>query len=361
LVIPATPVPGTSQTVPMPKPPVAPTAAPPPQRVAADPGLTSLFDEEEIGVAGQSAPVAGQSKLCPHCRKLAPAQAVVCVECGWSFEENRLLQTKRAPKKRQADNPYGYDEYYEYDEDMLSGGRRSGKDRESANRRGPAWENDDGLITKYFQTALEILITPNVAFSTLRLNGGYGAPIMFVLAGYVIGYVLLTLLLLAMVSLVGNLPGFAGRFQPGDHAAFGASLLCSLVVGASCFFVVGAIVLPLPLLISAAIYHAFLMILGGAKQTYEATFRAEVYAMGGTIIPCFLISLIPFVGSYVSYFIQVVYTVIALKYTHEIPWWKSIVATLLSVVVHIGIFIGFSVLFYLALKEAFPDHEFFRP
>lgn len=361
LVIPGAVASDTSQTVPMPKPPVAPTATAPPKQQIPAATMSSLFDEEAIGVAGPSAPVGGQSKPCPNCRKLAWNQAVVCVECGWNFAEGRLLETKRAPVKKQSDNPYGFDEYYQHDDGMYTSKRR-GSRRDSGDRRGPAWESDDNPVTKYFQTVLEILVTPHFAFRNMRWYGGLGGPIYFVVTGYVISFLISMLLRLAWFAMTGDtLLELPRQLQPEERAAFGMGMICSMVVGAGCVMIAGAIILPLPMIIFGAIAHFCLFIVGGAKQSFEATFRAHGYVFGAMVLPFALLEIVPLLAFVLGTILQVGYSAVAVKYTHEIEWWRAIIATLVWFIVASALTIGLIVLIVVAAGISLPGNETFGP
>ena len=327
----------SSPPQPIPNPP----PVPPPSDMDPDGmgNLGSLLDEEGIGVAGQTPIAPGQGKLCPSCRKVVPAQSLLCVECGWNFEEGRKLETKRGPVKRPNDNPYGVDPYFDEEEDVYTGRRRK-FEKESSNRTGPAWETDDLVIGRYFQTVVDVLISPAYAFGSMRLKGGFGPPITFVLVGYVITYILVTLLILGFISLIGTFPLTGQKIPPGTIAAMGAAVILGMFCGIVCMLVIAGIFLPIIMFISATILHLFLMIVGGAKRDIEATFRAAGYVSGALVLPAVLVGLIPFVGQYISLVIQGVYTFLAIKYTHENSWWQAAVATVLWVLVIFAIMIA---------------------
>ena len=338
-------------------PPPPPLSSVPPPPPASNPlddfaGLGSMFDEEGIGVAGRSQVGPGQGKLCPECRKVVPVQALLCVECGWNFEENKKFETKRGKVKNPLDNPYGVDPYFDEEDDMYTGGRRK-LNRDPDHRRGPAWELDGSLIGNYVQTVTDILLTPAFAFGHMSLYGGYASPLSFVLVGYVFAYIISTFISYAVISMFGVMPCTGQPYPAEMIPALGLSMLCSMLVGVSCLLVVLGLLLPIPMFISSAVLHLCLMIVGGAKRELEATFRTTSYVLGALVMPVILLIILPVIGQILASLLQWIYTVIAIKHTHEIEWWKALVASVLWVVIMFALVFGFFLIFITILASAF--------
>ena len=76
------------------------------------------------------------------------------------------------------------------------------------------------------------------------------------------------------------------------------------------------------LFIGAGLNHISLMILGGAKYGYEATFRVLAYTMGATnlllVIPC-----IPWITALIAGIANLVCIIIGLSRMQEISGWKA--------------------------------------
>ena len=69
------------------------------------------------------------------------------------------------------------------------------------------------------------------------------------------------------------------------------------------------------------------LIVGGNKKGFEATFRSLTYAYSPNVF-----SFIPFCGGYIALVWQIVIIIIGFKETHQIPTWKAIVACLLPLI-----------------------------
>lgn len=76
--------------------------------------------------------------------------------------------------------------------------------------------------------------------------------------------------------------------------------------------------------ILAGIYHLSLMIFGGNKKGFEATFRSLAYSTGSAAI-C---NLIPFFGAYAAGIWAIILTIIGFKESHQIPTVKAVLAYL---------------------------------
>ncbi|MFH1230655.1 MAG: YIP1 family protein [Planctomycetota bacterium] len=79
--------------------------------------------------------------------------------------------------------------------------------------------------------------------------------------------------------------------------------------------------------IYSGILHLCLMILGGNKKGFEATFRSIAYSVSPWVF-----AIVPFCGGVVGYFWAIVTVIIGLKQTHQIPTWKAIVAYFLPMI-----------------------------
>jgi hypothetical protein len=116
----------------------------------------------------------------------------------------------------------------------------------------------------------------------------------------------------------------------GDrHGAF-AHLLGGLgwiviLILAPVFVVIGTF-------ISSAILHVCLMIVGGAKQTFETTFRVVCFAEGSASP----LLVIPFCGGLIAGIWKIVLYCIGLARAHETDTGRAVLAVVLPVVVCCG-------------------------
>ncbi|MGZ5003197.1 MAG: YIP1 family protein, partial [Chthoniobacterales bacterium] len=93
--------------------------------------------------------------------------------------------------------------------------------------------------------------------------------------------------------------------------------------------------------IGAAITHVCLMIVGGAKQSFETTLRVICYGGGSANV----LNIIPFCGGFIAAIASLIVNTIGLARAHETDTWRALVAILLPMVVCCGgaIFIFFAI------------------
>jgi hypothetical protein len=165
----------------------------------------------------------------------------------------------------------------------------------------------------------------------MRPTGGFGSPLFY--------YVIL-----------GTIGGVAGilyqavfnSYQQAatpDQQAVSAAMTSSLIVGATImilpvFLAVGAY-------IGAGILHLSLMILGGAKRPFEATFRVCCFAGGSTAV----LQLLPVCGGLAASVWNFVLIILGISKVHDISKGRAVVAVLLPTVVCCGLLLlaGFAI------------------
>jgi hypothetical protein len=84
--------------------------------------------------------------------------------------------------------------------------------------------------------------------------------------------------------------------------------------------------------VGSAITHLCVMIVGGNKKGFEATFRALAYAFGGN-----LFGLIPFIGGTIGGIYSLVLMIFGIREGHGISTGKAVLAVLLPVIVVVGL------------------------
>jgi hypothetical protein len=104
----------------------------------------------------------------------------------------------------------------------------------------------------------------------------------------------------------------------GISPALEQAIYVGAVLFAPLFILIG-------LFIWSAILHAFLWILGGAKEGFEATIRVVSYSAGST----YLFQLIPICGGLVGLIWSLVLQIIGMSRAHEISGGKAAAAVLL--------------------------------
>jgi hypothetical protein len=188
-----------------------------------------------------------------------------------------------------------------------------------------------GFWSALFETIRLVLLEPTNAFSRMRPTGGFGSPLFY--------YVIL-----------GTIGGVAGilyqavfnSYQQAatpDQQAVSAAMTSSLIVGATImilpvFLAVGAY-------IGAGILHLSLMILGGAKRPFEATFRVCCFAGGSTAV----LQLLPVCGGLAASVWNFVLIILGISKVHDISKGRAVVVVLLPTVVCCGLLLlaGFAI------------------
>jgi hypothetical protein len=99
----------------------------------------------------------------------------------------------------------------------------------------------------------------------------------------------------------------------------------------------------------SAILHVCLVIVGGAKQSFETTFRVVCFAEGsaGPLI------IIPFCGGLITGIWKLVLYCIGLAHAHETDTGRAVIAVLLPLIVCCG---GFLLLIFLVLGTWSAQH-----
>jgi hypothetical protein len=193
-----------------------------------------------------------------------------------------------------------------------------------AARGGTPWERraEIGLVTALIDTTRDVLMGPTAFFRAMPVSGGIGAPLGYgVIVGY-IGLVAQALYQAIFRSVLGaGFGGFGGR--PEWERLIG-SLQSGL--GLVIQIVLGPIFLTLGLFLSAGIVHLLLLLLGGARRDFEATFRVACYAEAPA-----LFALVPFCGGIVGVVYRLVLYIIGLAEAHQIGKGTAAAAVLLPI------------------------------
>lgn len=226
-----------------------------------------------------------RTKLCPFCSQEIKDSAVKCIHCG------QWLDSTAPTEPIPAGGPVRSSADAQEDEESF------GAEKECP------WEEREnyGTINAYFQTASKCILTPTSFFSKLPTQNGYFNPILFVAMTLPVATVL-TYLWIALFKGMG----FAG--------------LIGLLFVASILFVLGLIFVPIFLAIWSGILHLCLLIVGGAREGYQATFRVVSYSSITSVF-----NAIPIIGSLASLW-GLVLTVIGLRETHKTTTGRAVAA-----------------------------------
>jgi hypothetical protein len=187
---------------------------------------------------------------------------------------------------------------------------------------GTPWERraQIGFVTAVIDTTREVITGPSAFFRSMPVKGGIGSPLGYgVIVGY-IGLVAQNLYWAIFRSVLGSGFGSLGGRSEWERLAAtmqsGVGLLIEIIFGPA--------IVTVGLFLSAGIVHLLLMLLGGARRDFEATFRVACYAEAPAVF-----SLLPFCGGIVAGIYRLVLYIIGLAEAHQIGKGTSAAAVLL--------------------------------
>lgn len=202
-------------------------------------------------------------------------------------------------------------------------------------RLGPPWERDGPWLTRFIETARDVLLDPVRAFRSMRREGGLQAPLTFAAIGVLVGAVATAVYDALLSGMVAGpaVPGY------GTLPMFGSGF------GTMALLIITPVVALLFMFVGAGIYHLLLMLFDGARQPFETTFRVVAYASGSTAI----LQAVPICGALVGAIWSLVATIIGLAQAHEIPLGKAVAAVLVPLAVCCFFMVALVLLFGLSL------------
>lgn len=204
------------------------------------------------------------------------------------------------------------------------------RNMQGGGRTGLPWDSRLSFGT-WWETLTMVLGGANDAFRRMHITGGFGKPIGYAMIGLTIGSLGN---LIFNVGLLGLLAG-AGLGQEQL-----AAQMRQQVVSAVLTPILGPTLL---CLIQAGIMHVCLIMVGGEKNGYEATFRVCAYNMG--VFGAF--NAIPIFGPCVGFIWQIVATIIGLAEAHETSGGKAAAAYFIQLIA--SILFCLTILFVLGL------------
>lgn len=193
---------------------------------------------------------------------------------------------------------------------------------------GLPWEYraETGFFAALLETIRKVLLEPKAAFNTMKQTGGFGAPLFYFV-------------------LLATIGGAAGVFYQSVYSSLEKGATPEQQAISAMFSstaTIGMTIMLLPILlaafafISAGLVHLGLMVVGGAKRPFEATFRVACYAGGSTAV----LQLLPMCGTIASSIWNFVCMVIGLSEVHGISKGRAVVAVLLPSIVCCGLAIA---------------------
>ena len=250
--------------------------------------------------------------LCPHCRNVLPVTATGhCPNCGGDIEQPGVPPSP--PAAAAPPPPPGGG--------LPPGGGGPGAPQPP----GIPWDERErlGLVNALVETTKQVLIQPVTFFQAMPTSGGIGSPLLYAV---IIGW--LGIVIAAFYSALFNTIVGSGMATFGDSPEVTQAFNFIQSWGGFLVHVVfGGVEVAIIVFIFAGIFHVMLLILGGARRDFEATFRVVSFAEAP-----YVLALIPVCGSLVAPVWWIILAVIGLTHAHEISGGKAAAAVLLPIV-----------------------------
>jgi hypothetical protein len=180
----------------------------------------------------------------------------------------------------------------------------------------PPWERRErfGLLNGLYLTIKDVLFTPRQFFHRMPSQVGLLSPLLFAILIGVVGAFFDWMWSLAGSSLEMFLNEDIEDVIRGPIGFFFNFIMSPVTVGVAVF-------------LKAGIIHLCLMLFGGNRLGFEATFRVAAYSQAAGIL-----SLFPFCGGPVGVLWGLLILIIGLYSIHETDPWKAVAAVVLPMV-----------------------------
>ncbi len=193
----------------------------------------------------------------------------------------------------------------------------------SSVRSGLPWENraTGNFFSAFADTLMMVLTGPTRAFSVMRREGGIGNPLAYAVIGGSAGAIVSALFSMGLQSL--------GLFANQQNAV---KMMAGLGVGSVVLIILMPLLVTIGTFIGSAIVHLCLMIVGGANQSFETTFRVMAFTHGSTGV----VQMIPLCGGLIAGIWGLIVSCIGLARAHDTSVGKAIFAILLPGIICCG-------------------------
>jgi len=205
-----------------------------------------------------------------------------------------------------------------------------------APRSGLPWDHrqERGFFNAFLETLQMVLGRPTDAFTAMKREGGLSEPLLYALIGGSFG-----LIVYLIYSFVFQSLGiFASRNNPLLH-------LVGMGIGWVLLVVFAPLLIAIGVFVNAAILHVCLMLVGGARQSFETTFRVVCFS-GGSVAP---LMVVPLCGVLIVGVWGIVLRCIGLARAHETDTGRAVLAVFLPLIVCCGAGIILAILFPAAI------------
>lgn len=206
---------------------------------------------------------------------------------------------------------------------------------------GPPWEfrGERGVLPALLETIRLFLLEPTSTFKAMGRTGGLGAPLFYyVILGSVAG--------MAAIFYQAVWQSFGTTESLGSEAMLASWMSSPVIIGAS------IVILPLYVVFeaffSSLLTHGALLLVGGARRPFQATFRVVSYAGGSS----YVLQLLPLIGVLAAIAGNLVLKVIGLAVVHEISRTRAAVAVLLPALLFLLFWVAIAVFATTVLLSA---------
>jgi hypothetical protein len=193
-----------------------------------------------------------------------------------------------------------------------------------AARTGLPWEHrqERGFFNAFIETLSMVLIRPAEAFSVMKREGGLGEPLIYALIGGCVGGIVSALFSLGFQSI--------GLFA--DQQTNSLAAMTGMGIGSVAMIILLPLFIVMVLFIGSAVVHLCLMIVGGANQSFETTFRVLAFTQGSTGP----LQIIPLCGGVIAGVWALVCNCVGLARAHETDTGRAVLAVFLPLIVCCG-------------------------
>jgi len=190
-------------------------------------------------------------------------------------------------------------------------------------RSGLPWDErqQKGFFAAFIETLQMVLTRPAEAFTVMRREGGFGEPLIYAVVGGSVG---------AIVSFLFSLLFHSFGMFAGQRNALGA--MAGMGIGSIGFIILVPLAIVIVLFIGAGIIHLCLMIVGGANQSFETTFRVLAFTQGSTGV----LQVIPVCGGLIAAVWGIVVNCIGLARAHETDTGRAVLAVVVALLICCG-------------------------
>ena len=235
-------------------------------------------------------------------RESYPGPKIVCPQCGFEQPKtDECIQCGTVISK-----------HFQYQEMARS---YEGKIREISSEGSQSpFESGEGFIGAFLKTTREALFSPVRFFKKVAGGEGYWTPLIYAMISGIIGF---------GGTILWQWFFFSHWFPVGRISDLSPSIYFIITVTLP-------VIVAFTLLIESWITHVCLMIVGGNRKGFQATFRAISYSFSG-----YLLGIVPFIGSPLGGIYVLVLTIIGVREGHDISTGRAVLAIFLPVIIAI--------------------------